>query len=551
MGRTLSALGAAITILALGLVRAPVASACGGFFCNNQAIDQSGENILFVYNDDGTVTTVVQIFYEGPSEQFAWILPIAAEPTVDVGTDTIFQQLGLRTAPQFAMSQEVLGACRDEPRCWGDDVFEADGDGRGGVADAGADAGAAPPGVDVHLRANVGPYDVAVIRSGSADAIRTWLADNDYLIPDTATAELDHYVELEHFFVALRLQKDRGTGEIQPIVLRSSNDEPCIPLRLTRIAATPDMPVRAYFIGDRRARPFNYMLVNPDFDEAGLWRGTVSYDQYVTRVIDDAGGHAFVTDYAGEVPTISLEVAPIDDLRAETNPGELLMALQERGFNGDSQLMGILLRHMPPPDGWDARTFYNCLTNGWCRDDAEIVAHFAENPFEPGLLVDALDEGIVTPRAEAQEMLAAGDHLTRLYTTISPEEMDEDPMFMRSDELDPIFSNRHEATLRVHCGPEYFRWTAPSELILPSGTVETWNEGVAYYGTDDEYCSDYRDEGFRPGTPTERLQEIAAARNTRIGGGGLCSAGPASGAASGALVVLLGLLGLAWRRRSR
>ncbi|MCA9712840.1 MAG: DUF2330 domain-containing protein, partial [Myxococcales bacterium] len=212
----------------------------------------------------------------------------------------------------------------------------------GSAADGGApaaDAGAG--GVDVRLRANVGPYDVAVLASGSAEALRVWLADNDYLIPDVALAEIDHYVELNHFFVALRLQKDRNSGEIQPIVLTSSNDEPCIPLRLTRIAATPDMPVTAYFLGDRRVRPINYMLVQPDYDEAGLWTGTTDYASYVGGVVDDAGGHAFVTDYAGDTPSISIEVSPIDDLREVTDPSEFLRILQGRGFNGDSQLLAI------------------------------------------------------------------------------------------------------------------------------------------------------------------------------------------------------------------
>ena len=551
MRHLFTTLGVAMTITGFGLVSAQSASACGGFFCNNQAVDQSGENILFVYNDDGTVTTVVQIFYEGPSEQFAWILPIPSEPEVDVGTDAVFQQLAQQTNPAFTMRQELIGTCRNEPGCWGDRAFESDGTGGppAGAADAGAMA--PDPGVEVHLRANVGPYDVAVIRSGSVDAITMWLDDNGYLIPDEAVAELGHYVALEHFFVALRLQKDRGTGEIQPIVLRSENNEPCIPIRLTRIATVPDMPVRAYFIGDQRVRPFNYMLVNPDFDDSGLWRGEISYEDYISRVVDDAGGHAFVTDYAGDVPSVSLEMEPIDDLRSSTDPSDFLMTLRERGFNGDSQLMGILLRFLPPPEMWEARTFYNCLTQRWCLDDPEIIAHFEESPFEPGPLVDALVQGIVDPRNAAQEMVDSGEHLTRLFTTLSADEMDVDPMFMRSAELAPEYGRIHEATLRIECGPEYFRWTAPSTLILPSGTREVFNEGVAYYGSDSEYCEDYWGEGFHPGTPTERLREIARARNTRIGGGGLCSVSPTSGASgAAAVIVLLGLLGFVWRRRA-
>jgi len=553
MRRILSALGATISMTALAIVAsAPPAHACGGFFCNRQAIDQSGENILFVYNDDGTVTTAVQIFYQGPSEEFAWILPVPAEPTVDVGTDAVFNALAAQTQPFFTTRGETVGTCREEPSCgglWSDfDSAERSGP---PAADAGASPAPGEDGVDVRLRANVGPYDVAVLASGSADALREWLVDNGYEIPEESLAEIDHYVALEHFFVALKLQKDRDSGEIQPIVLTSANDEPCIPLRLTRIAATPNMPVRAYFLGDTRVRPMNYMLVEPDFDEPGLWQG-MPYSDYVTDVVDDAGGHAFVTDFAGDTPTIRIEVGDIEDLREVTDPETFLMRLQERGFNGDSQLLSILLRFLPPPESWDPQTFYNCLVQRWCTGDPEVDAHLAELDFLPSELVDALNEGIVEPRAAAQEMVESQPHLTRLYTTISPEEMDEDPMFIPSTELPREYDNRHEAILRTHCGPEYFSWTAPRDLILPSGRVERVQEGVPYYGSDGELCEDMRSGGFTPWADRETLREVAAARNTRVGGGGLCSVSPGrAGGLGGAGVLLAGLFAFAWRRRNR
>lgn len=546
--RQLMLAAGATALTTAALLSAPTeASACGGFFCNRQAIDQSGERILYAYNDDGTITTVVQIFYSGPSETFAWILPVPAEPTVDVGTDALFTALEGATAPRFELDYRTVGTCRSDPYCsyWDEDTAYE----RGGAAmDAAArDAGAAPaPEVDVRLRANVGPYDVAVLAAGSGDALRTWLADNDYEIPEAAGAELDHYVALSHFFVALKLQKDRSAGEIQPIVLRSANDEPCIPIRLTRIATVPDMPVTAYFLADRRARPLNYMLVNPDLDDSGLWLGRTTYAAAVTRAVDDLGGHAFATDYAGAVPSLSLEMPAIEDLRSITDPAELLRSLQSRGFTGDSQLLGILLRFIPPPEGWDAQTFYNCIIQGWCRD-AEVDAHLAALAFDPSGLVDALNTAILDPRREAQAMLDSHAHLTRLFTTLSAEEMTEDPMFVLSSELAQEVSNVHRATLRTDCAPGYFSWTAPQSFILPSGRTEVFREGVAYYGSDAEYCEDRR-SGFTPGTPTDRLREIAASRTVRPGGGGLCSIGGRAGLTGGA-VLLVGLAALVRRRR--
>ena len=550
---------AALALTAVAFVIPQPAQACGGFFCNRQAIDQSGENILFSYNDDGTVTTIVQILYQGPSEEFAWILPVPAEPTVDVGTDALFQQLAARTQPRFQMEFETVGTCRDEPGCYDHWGRFGDEDTAGGPsADGFADAGAAPsePEVDVRLRANVGPYDVAVLAAGNADALRTWLTDNGYLIPEEAAGELDHYVELDHFFVALRLQKNRDAGEIQPIVLTSANDEPCIPIRLTRIATVPDMPVRAYFLSDtRRARPLNFMLVEPDLDDFGLWTGGTSYTSAVTTAVDDAGGHAFVTDYAGDVPELALSLEAIDDLRETTDPATFLQQLQARGFTGDSQLLNLLQSFLPPPDGWDAQTFYNCLIQGWCASEPEVVAHLETIGFSPNSLVDALNEAIVEPRNAAQELLDSHGTLTRLFTTLSADEMTTDPMFVLSNELEREYSNIHTATRTTHCGPEYFRWTAPVTLTLPSGATQTLSEGVPYYGTDDEYCDDRYEGDFRPGVPMERLREVSEERALSPGGGALCAVSPTRGDRGrwglygGAAVVGLALLGFAWRRR--
>ena len=525
------------------------AAACGGFFCNNQGIDQSGEDILFSYNADGTITTVVQIAYQGPSEEFAWILPVPAEPTVGVGTDAIFTQLRNATQPRYSLQYETQGSCRDEPRCggyWGRDDFDnAEPSFEGGAADASAPAADAGATVDVSFRGAVGPFDVAVLRAGDGDVLREWLSDNGYEIPEAAGNELDHYVALDHYFVALRLLKDRGTGEIQPIVLTSSSPEPCIPIRLTRIATVPDMPIRAYFLADRRARPMNFMLTDVDENDLRLYTGQLRYDSAVSEAVDDAGGHAFVTDYSGDVPELfGLELPRLDDLREVTDRSQFLQRLRERGFQGDSRLLSVLTRHMEPPEGQDPQGFYNCLFfGGGCGEDAAPE-------FSPSELVDALHTSIVDPREQAQAMLDDHSTLTRLFTTMSAEEMTEDPMFVLSSELTREHSNLHQATVTTHCSAEYFQWTAPQTLTLPSGATSDFRDGVPYRGSDAQYCEDRYDGDFHPGAPMDRLREVSRERDLVAGGGGgLCSASRTSTSLGSLGALGLGLLALVWRRR--
>jgi Uncharacterized protein conserved in bacteria (DUF2330) len=172
-----------------------------------------------------------------------------------------------------------------------------------------ADAAAADAGsrVDVVFRGNVGPYDAAVLSATDVDALYAWLNEYHYLIPESARPEIDQYIANHSYFVALRLQKDRAAGEIQPIVLHYTNGEPCIPIRLTKIASVDDMPIRAYFLASTGMRSTNYTMLTPDLtDDPGLFLGTRSYDSVVTNAVDDAGGRAFVTDYLGTTPTLSL-----------------------------------------------------------------------------------------------------------------------------------------------------------------------------------------------------------------------------------------------------
>ncbi len=47
--------------------QAQPAAACGGFFCQNSPVDQAAERILYTVNDNGTITTLIEIQYTGGS----------------------------------------------------------------------------------------------------------------------------------------------------------------------------------------------------------------------------------------------------------------------------------------------------------------------------------------------------------------------------------------------------------------------------------------------------------------------------------------------------
>ncbi len=517
-------------------------------------MDQAGENILFSVEGDGTLTTHIQILYQGEADAFAWILPLPSVPTsIGVGTDELFRQLGARTAARFTTASRTEGTCRPVPECPYDDyAFDTAERGGGGPPSSAADAGAAPSPVTVHLREAVGPYDAAVIGSESADALFTWLDENDYDIPDASRPLVADYLAARHVFVAIRLLAHASTREIQPLVLHYAEGQPCVPLRLTAIATVPDMPITAYFLADRYATPNNYSRVEPTYDDVRLWReGASYYPTYIANEVDDAGGRGFVTDYAGARPSdIDLELDSVADLATEHAPGAFLQQLQSRGFVGDSQLLGILARFLPPPAMYEdnPQQYYNCL---WGSGGEGTHCGYVDG-FDPAALADALERQIVAPRRDAQAMLARHARLTRLFTTMDAEEMTIDPTFALDAGL-PDVSNVHEATVVTECTPSHFEWSAPQRIELPSGTTATWREGTSYPGTDGEYCEDMSSGAFSPWTSIEVREQTAARRAIRPAGGGpRCSTSAgASGGAGGVLFVALAAIGFAMTRRRR
>ena len=93
--------------------------------------------------------------------------------------------------------------------------------------------------------------------------LKTWLTDNGYIVSDAAAALIDVYVRENKYFVALKLLNGVGVRSIQPIVLTFRGTEACVPLRLTAIAANPDMPVLVWVLVGQAGRAPR-LLRDPD-----------------------------------------------------------------------------------------------------------------------------------------------------------------------------------------------------------------------------------------------------------------------------------------------
>jgi hypothetical protein len=326
-------------------------------------------------------------------------------------------------------------------------------------ADGGfADGGPAPNaggGVEVLEEGAVGPYDYHIIKgtsTESGDAVFQWLIDNEYDQPDMAKDLVTTYVAENHVFVAIKLQSDKASGDIQPLVLDFAFPGSCVPLRLTSIAAADDMPVRVWILGQHRAIPINYFHVEINEKKINWMQNGNNYEDLALEAVDSAAGRGFLTEFAGDTNDMkSVLWQPgkydTDSLKKIKTPWEFVSALLSQGFPRNAQMQGLIRKYIPMPKslkekGVNEQQFYNSLQN--------YKSDLKDQEFDPDAFVADLIITLLAPLEEANALFYAHRYMTRMFTLISASEMTRDPIFLFNPDL-PNVSNIHRAIGKPFC----------------------------------------------------------------------------------------------------
>ncbi|NVB39458.1 DUF2330 domain-containing protein [Pseudenhygromyxa sp. WMMC2535] len=575
---TLSLTAAALAA-ALPMLTPAEAQACGGTFCDTgptaMPVDQTGENIAFHIGED-SVEVHIQIQYDPETEaaQFAWVIPVMALPEFEVGSQLFFDALLAGSVPSYGnlISQDFCGDGGDE--IGGGLTTAADeGDGSGEGSDP-EDEGGNP---EVVYQGTIGAFEIAVLDGGTVEGVMTWLGDNGYEQDPNAEPILAEYLAEEYLFVAMKLSNTAGVDEIHPIILRYAGQEACVPLRLTRIAAVEDMDIRVFALGDERTVPVNYrhVLVNPL--KIDWFNNASNYKEAISLAVDADGadGNAFVTEYAGSSNVVATGTF-FSDLWDETpfldladSPVGAIELLEQQGLifcdidwdttctTNHPLLQPLLDEFMPVPEGVDPVLYYDCME---CyADQIDLEA------WDAALFAERFDERIIKPAEKARDLVQDNAYLTRMYTTISPNEMYDDPFFRENSTL-PDVQNLRFSTQTLHCdGGTTVTLPDLREVYFPPGEPLVWPE----FQDEMPVVEDVDLEGMAQNAPlinvvdnTEAIDELleewnqrkqdeadAAAEDAGLSAGCGCSANERGGGVGFGLA-LLALAGLIRRRRS-
>ncbi|MGW1865208.1 DUF2330 domain-containing protein [Streptomyces mauvecolor] len=234
----------ALVAMQLGSLVAP-AYACG---CGAM-VPQSGRQLSVkqetsaVRFDGHTEQIVMRLTVDGNAPKAAWIMPVPSRATVKLGDRHLFDQL------------EELSEPVNRTRSY---FWPRDGDWpfakSRSVGDGAPNPGAKPP-VEVIGRERLGPFDVARLTATDPTALRDWLTRNGFQLPPALATELRPYVDQKWEYVAIRLAPDQQGqtlgGPLDPLSLTFASDRLVYPMRLSRLAKTPQT-LNLYVLANHR-----------------------------------------------------------------------------------------------------------------------------------------------------------------------------------------------------------------------------------------------------------------------------------------------------------
>jgi hypothetical protein len=560
-------LGAA---LGLHLLAAPPAAACGCFTPPDPSVPvvQAGERIAFALQN-GQVTAHIQIQYQGNATDFGWLLPLPSVPTLELGTDELFTQLTAQTQPKYKLNTVYNGNCS----------FGPNGRAGGGFAPGAPTANATQGPTDgttdpspLVYQNSVGPYDYAVLKADSKDDMLNWLAQNRYFVPAGTDDTVAPYIHPGAFFLALKLKSGNSAGDIQPVVVHYASDLPMIPIVLTSVAAKPDMGIQVWMLGNGRAIPRNYYHTVINDAKLDWLNGAQNYNDVIIAATKEAEGrHTFVTEYAGtSIIMRNLLNSPGrfgsgTDLAAQPDEISFVQYLNSHGYAYTSQLTGTLAHYIPVPDtltqqGITAANFYQSISY-WLgsyrqQNPSAFVGYTTD--YRPTQIASDILDRVVMPTLKAGALFDEAPYLTRLYTTLSPENMNKDPVFSYNASL-PVYNNIHTGTLTYECS--FFGSDNPSTTPAIITTEEGWTVDFPS-GTGPLQSSSASGFSPPPGPYSERVEILgeegapqvvtdnSGSIQPSIGNGGCDVAASRRGASAAGAIALALMLGV-WTFRRR
>ncbi len=174
----------------------------------------------------------MQVKYEGPVDEFGWLIPVPNLPSVQRGSMECFYELSQYTQKQFETGWQH-NQTRSIPMSLGVE---------------GADK-SEPPVKVVEIK-TVGAYKIAILSTKDSSALGKWLNTNQFYFPTNKTDVLDAYIKRQWYFIAVKINLKSGleplstfrklaSGELNPLQISFVSDRCVFPLKISSVNGQP------------------------------------------------------------------------------------------------------------------------------------------------------------------------------------------------------------------------------------------------------------------------------------------------------------------------
>jgi hypothetical protein len=278
------------------------------------------------------------------------------------------------------------------------------------------------------------------------------------------------YLEDGLNLLAFRLTKGAGAdvGSIRPVMLTYPSDLASIPIRPTAVAAKNDMGILVWVLGNEQSIPKNYKSLVINEARINWFNYQSNYSSVITEAANDAGGQGFVTELAQSTSMLKSIVFP-------DNQQQNWIQFSRQQFADGFDMMQQASNQFRGYDGWKEAI---CDTVEGALPPGVTCDQFGRSPdvYRGQVQIDQvtflrkLYEGVIRPLIKTQELLVGRPYFTRMFSTMSADEMTMDPSFDFNGDLADV-SNQHIAEQVIQCSASVYQYEAPWRIELPQGGV--------------------------------------------------------------------------------
>jgi hypothetical protein len=203
-------------------------------------IKEPSQKAIIVF-DAGREDLLLQVKYEGPLEEFGWLIPVPSLPSVEKGSMQPFYELSQLTQQQWGDHAYTLGATTESK---GEEAVKV-----------------------IEIK-TVGAYEVAVLSAQEAGSLQRWLEAHDYSTPQGISWIVQDYVLNGWYFIAAKInlsksvslkevpaaapkdpsalarsrnavRRQLGSGELHPLLISFDTPRCIYPLRISALGGKP------------------------------------------------------------------------------------------------------------------------------------------------------------------------------------------------------------------------------------------------------------------------------------------------------------------------